>query len=67
MCLTCLAASFFIVFSGLQGEKDGLVKGIPHCLRDIHNGLHLSDYLTRQGRTAWCLWDSGVSSSQQIF
>ena len=39
MCLTCLAASFFIIFSGLQGENDGLVRGISLCLTFQQNAL----------------------------
>ena len=48
MCLTPLAASFFIIFSGLQEEKDGLVMGMPHCLKALLSGLHLSQRTTRQ-------------------
>ena len=48
MCLTSLAASFFMIFSGLQEEKDGLVTGIPHCLKALLNGLYLPPYTMRQ-------------------
>ena len=48
MCLTSLAVSFFIIFSGLQEEKDGRVTGIPHCFETLLNGLHLSHHSMRQ-------------------
>ncbi len=48
MCLTSLAASFFMIFSGLQEGQEGLVTGIPHCLNALLNGLHLSHHTMRQ-------------------